>query len=425
MLAHRHYSPLIAAAFLAAITLMSSAALAATIAVPGDYPTIGAAIANASPGDTVSVGSGTYHENVVVDRTIDLIGHDTGGGMPTIAVSAGTGITVAADNAVVKGLRVQGGVTGILVKDCGSVNVMECIVTGSGNGITADGAHGCAIMNNTANGNSNAGIYLLNSNGCPVYLNEVKDNRYGISIAGTSSANAIYMNTLGGNSGGNGLANPGYVNNWNSSLPVTYGYGGKQFTTYPGNYWDNLGGTDANGDGIIDKTVLLAQNNGDFAPLAEPMAGHPGANFTSDSQSGGVPLPVQFYDASTSYIVSWHWDFGDGTTSDMQSPPHIYQKAGSYTVSLTVKSVRGQDQIIRSNFIVAGMQASPTLTITPVPSATPEPWPSASDSYAPTTKASSSATATPSATPVPTPGMELLMGAFALTAATLLYKKTD
>lgn len=417
MLHSRHF-PIIAMAMVIALSLLPQAALAATYSVPADYPTIGAAIANASAGDTISVSSGTYHENLVIDKTINLIGKGPGGNMPTITISSGTAITVAADNVVVQRLRVQGASTGILVKDCGLANIMECIVVGNVYGITVSGAHGCAVMNNTVSGNSNVGIYVLNSNGCPIYLNEVKGNQYGISIAGSSSANSVYMNSLESNAGGNGLGN-GYVNAWNSSIPLSYGYGGKQFSGSLGNYWDNLGGTDANHDGIVDAAVLLAENNGDHAPLVEPVPEYPAPNFTSDSTGGPVPLPVQFTDASDGYPVSWLWDFGDGTTSNMQSPPHIYQNKGSYTVTLTVKNVRGEGKIVRSNYIVAGMTASPTPTVAATPTVTPEPWPTATPTPAPTAKPSGSAA---TSTPKPTPGMGWLIGASALAAAAMLLR---
>lgn len=42
--------------------------------VPGDHPTISAAIAAANPGDTVRVAGGTYREQVVVDKAIKLHG---------------------------------------------------------------------------------------------------------------------------------------------------------------------------------------------------------------------------------------------------------------------------------------------------------------------------------------------------------------
>jgi nitrous oxidase accessory protein NosD len=47
-----------------------------TIIVPDDYPTIQAAINSANNGDTVFVRSGTYYENVVVNKTLNLIGEN-------------------------------------------------------------------------------------------------------------------------------------------------------------------------------------------------------------------------------------------------------------------------------------------------------------------------------------------------------------
>lgn len=49
--------------------------------------------------------------------------------------------------------------------------------------------------------------------------------------------------------------------------------------------------------------------------------------------------PTVFKDQSTSSgttITKWVWDFGDGTTSNLQSPTHTYTAAKDYTVTLTV-----------------------------------------------------------------------------------------
>lgn len=60
-------------------------------------------------------------------------------------------------------------------------------------------------------------------------------------------------------------------------------------------------------------------------------------------------LPVTFTDMSTvssGTIVSWHWEFGDGSDTLIQAPAnpnvsHIYTTAGNYTVLLTVNSSLG------------------------------------------------------------------------------------
>ncbi|MEP4375107.1 MAG: PKD domain-containing protein, partial [Algoriphagus sp.] len=43
---------------------------------------------------------------------------------------------------------------------------------------------------------------------------------------------------------------------------------------------------------------------------------------------------VDFEDISTGEVIIWEWDFGDGASSSEQNPSHIYQKKGSYTVTL-------------------------------------------------------------------------------------------
>ena len=55
---------------------------------------------------------------------------------------------------------------------------------------------------------------------------------------------------------------------------------------------------------------------------------------------------VDFIDISTTNsagtpIISWLWDFEDGTTSNLQNPSHLYQFAGTYPVNLTVTDANG------------------------------------------------------------------------------------
>jgi PKD repeat protein len=47
-------------------------------------------------------------------------------------------------------------------------------------------------------------------------------------------------------------------------------------------------------------------------------------------------LDVSFTGISPT-AISWHWDFGDGDTSDVQNPEHYYQQPGFYNVCLRVE----------------------------------------------------------------------------------------
>ena len=60
------------------------------------------------------------------------------------------------------------------------------------------------------------------------------------------------------------------------------------------------------------------------------------ANFHSSQVNH--TLDVNFSDQSGSQnpIISWFWDFGDGTTSTEQNPTHTYAQAGTYVVCLTI-----------------------------------------------------------------------------------------
>jgi Leucine-rich repeat (LRR) protein/uncharacterized protein YjdB len=62
------------------------------------------------------------------------------------------------------------------------------------------------------------------------------------------------------------------------------------------------------------------------------------ADFVADETSGPLPLEVQFTDRSDNTATSWQWDFGDGNTSEEQSPNHTYTVAGTYTVMLTISN---------------------------------------------------------------------------------------
>jgi PKD repeat protein len=67
------------------------------------------------------------------------------------------------------------------------------------------------------------------------------------------------------------------------------------------------------------------------------------SSFTGYPTSGSAPLNVYFQDQSSSTysIKSWDWDFGDGDTSTLRNPTHIYTTPGKYTVSLMITNSGG------------------------------------------------------------------------------------
>ena len=74
------------------------------------------------------------------------------------------------------------------------------------------------------------------------------------------------------------------------------------------------------------------------------------ADFTSDYVTGDDPLDVYFYDLSTENAISWHWDFGNGTSYG-QNISRTFQ-GGTYTVSLTVSNGVTESTTIKTDYIV-------------------------------------------------------------------------
>ena len=158
-------------------------------------------------------------------------------------------------------------------------------------------------------------------------------------------------------------------------------------------YYDALHGTlkyayqDASG--WYSQTVDSDGNVGQYTSLALDGDGHPHisyydadchglkhayysirpvADFLASPTTGDRPLTVVFTDTSAGGEVdTWLWEFGDGLTSTLESPIHIYTAAGVYTVTLAVSGAGGSDTLTRANYIavtepppVAGFTAHPT-----------------------------------------------------------------
>ena len=89
------------------------------------------------------------------------------------------------------------------------------------------------------------------------------------------------------------------------------------------------------------------------------------ADFTVSATSGTTTeTEFVFADASVGSITAWSWDFGDGGTSDLQNPSHIYSTSGVYTVSLVIIGDMGtktkvSDQLITVTDPVPSVLSAP------------------------------------------------------------------
>ena len=212
-----------------------AAASATTWSVDGsgdaDFTGIQDAINKASDEDTIIVHSGIYDENVVVDKSVTLkgIGH------PVVdACGEGDAIRLTAD-----------GITLL--------------------GFTATNAGNSWLFSTMIH----AGINVISNNNT-ITGNNASNNRKGIRLC-SSCNNKIYFNNFINNTD-NVYSYDASTNIWNSPLEITYTYDGTTYKSYVGNYWDNYGGTDAEGDGIGDTHYSIDSDSdeSDDYPLMTP-----------------------------------------------------------------------------------------------------------------------------------------------------------
>ncbi|WP_165958025.1 PKD domain-containing protein [Segetibacter sp. 3557_3] len=102
-------------------------------------------------------------------------------------------------------------------------------------------------------------------------------------------------------------------------------------------------------------TKVLPQPRANFS--IAPAEACIGANFVFADQSSG----------NTSNLATWYWNFGDGTTAQMQNTSRTYTTAGNYNVSLVVTNTDGcsSDTTIRPVIVYAipTVNAGPDIVV--------------------------------------------------------------
>jgi hypothetical protein len=149
-------------------------------------------------------------------------------------------------------------------------------------------------------------------------------------MRGVSSSNLIYHNNLIDN-GVNGVDENN--NQWDNGYPSG------------GNYWSDYTGDDLNGDGIGDTPKIISEGE-DRYPLMTPH-GPPHANFTYDINSDNqVSFNGSFSYDYDGTIVSYDWEFGDGSFGTGLLISHTYGNNRDYIVNLTVTDDDGKQDTI-------------------------------------------------------------------------------
>jgi nitrous oxidase accessory protein NosD len=289
-----------------------------------DFHTIQEAINAASPGDTVHVYSGIYNEQVIVNKSVGLVGDETNkqvinttGASPPVINGTCSTVRISANNVTVSGFVIQNFIDdwGIFLNHS-SNNIINGNIVKALTAILVDGGSGNAISDNKivqlkegycvfdglrlANSNDNVvtgnyfsgychnALTLDNSSNNYVAFNYIaghfspfpftiyqSDNNsivgnaiwksLGHMYLGQSSGNVLYHNSfLPRGSPVTVSTNNASMNRWDNGYPSG------------GNYWGDYGGMDLyNGlyqnetgsDGIGDTPYIIDQQSRDDYPL--------------------------------------------------------------------------------------------------------------------------------------------------------------
>lgn len=192
--------------FYFALTTLPDNARATTLYVggtgPGNYTTIQGAIDNASHGDTIFVYNGTYHEGLVINKTLSLKGEDRN---TTIIEtdSFNIAIQVSADWVNITRFSVnRGGMTspipGIFLDYASNCYIADNNISGSGMGILLLPSENNTVAHNNVS-NNNFGIYLMYTNNSRIIGNTALNNEYNGIVLYYSNNNTIANNTASDN----------------------------------------------------------------------------------------------------------------------------------------------------------------------------------------------------------------------------------
>ena len=226
-----------------------------TLVVPNDYPTIGAAINQASQGDVILVKSGTYYENIQINKSLTLEGQDSpttiivgSGGlqgnehMATVTLKASGvrltglaiesqnysstsnyayGVNIQGDNCTIDNNFIRNTYIGIFCSIQSSTIINNNTITSSiKDGIRFFGGSLNTISNNKIFSNSQSGIAIEGYSNV-VTKNAIQDNYRGIGFG--SSFSVVFNNFIAWNresgiflAGSNNTisANDFYRNKW-------------------------------------------------------------------------------------------------------------------------------------------------------------------------------------------------------------------
>ena len=214
-----------------------------------NYTTIQEAIdANRTlDGHTILVDAGTYYENIVVNKSIKLVGENAittvlDGESESLLILGVVASDATVRNFTVKNTRADQPAYGISIKDSQNVSLVDVTVEEGYTGLVLDNSSLCEVVNSVFKNSYAYGVDLRdNSVNNTVVGNWIVANPTGIAIMDMTCEN-------------NRFHHNNFVNNTNQ-IDVTYAGSNIWDDRNEGNYWSNYNGIDLDSDGIGDTYI--------------------------------------------------------------------------------------------------------------------------------------------------------------------------
>ncbi|NYB52465.1 MAG: right-handed parallel beta-helix repeat-containing protein, partial [Methanobacteriaceae archaeon] len=217
-------------------------------------------------GHTIQVNSGTYTENIIVNKNLTIKARE---GNNDITIQAATPsspvitITSTANGSTIQGFIIKGATDynkpGIYLNGATNCNITNNILTGNFHGIDFSNSNNNTIQNNTIQNNNWDGLHILNSNNNKITGNTIKNQTAASGIYLNNSNNIITENTITDNDFGiylyqssstiqfNRITNNDICGLWGSAVSITainnwWGTNNPKISTnYPSDIWATSG----------------------------------------------------------------------------------------------------------------------------------------------------------------------------------------
>jgi len=247
-----------------------------------------------------------------------------------------------------KNICANNGAYGIKVAESSNVVIEKNNATGNGYGIgtpsngTPNNDENITVIKNIIENNKNYGFYAEDTNNINITQNNIENNNMGLFLIAVNNSIVYLNNTLYHADEMASIYPASELNNsWNTN---TLGnYWGDYTTKYPvatkGKYTWNTPYVFMTDDGA----------RSDLHPLILPVI-FPIAAFKANATRAVVGQKVQFFFTGNAGYepATMEWNFGDNTTNVVaQNPMHVYAAPGNYAVSVEVKDVNHNHDIVK------------------------------------------------------------------------------